>query len=192
MGLVSPRRLASRQHDVASEADGEGKIGGTTEGTTVGTTQAREKEKETFADVETADLDDFLKQCDYIVNILPHTPSTIGLLGGGRLQQCRADPQRAAPPVLINVGRGSIISERDILEALDKEHISQAVLDVFVEEPLPPSSALWAHPRVIVTPHVAAVSTPEDVAEAFCANLELYLTKGGEALQGTVDFERGY
>ena len=94
--------------------------------------------------------------------------------------------------MLINVGRGSIISERDILEALDKEHISQAVLDVFVEEPLPPSSALWAHPRVIVTPHVAAVSTPEDVAEAFCKNLELYLTKGGEALQGTVDFERGY
>ena len=155
--------------------------------------QAREKEKEKFADVETADLDDFLKQCDYIVNILPHTSSTIGLLGGGRLQQCRADPQRAAPPpVLINVGRGSIISERDILEALDKEHISQAVLDVFVEEPLPPSSALWAHPRVIVTPHVAAVSTPEDVAEAFCQNLELYLTKGVEALQGTVDFERGY
>ena len=74
--------------------------------------------------------------------------------------------------------------------ALDAGKIREAVLDVFADEPLPAASPLWAHPGVRVTPHVAALSTPGDVARVFAENLDRYL-RGAELLY-PVDWDAGY
>ena len=107
-----------------------------------------------------------------------------GLLGGGTLRAAK----RGA--VLINVGRGDVVDEASIIEALDAGHISHAVLDVFVSEPLPPESPLWSHAGVTVTPHHTAESFPDDVVRVFAENLKLYRT--GEALKHVLSWERGY
>ena len=125
-----------------------------------------------------------LEESDYVVNLLPSTPQTRGLLGGGTLSAAK----RGA--VLINVGRGDVVDEASIIEALDAGHISHAVLDVFVSEPLPPDSPLWSHPGVTVTPHHSAESFPDDVVRVFAENLKLYRT--GEALKHVLSWERGY
>ena len=84
-------------------------------------------------------LDDVLACSDYLVSILPSTAATRGLLGGDALRGCAA---RA--PVLINVGRGDLLDEASLLNALTRGWISGAVLDVFEGEPLVESSALWS------------------------------------------------
>ena len=83
-----------------------------------------------------------------------------------------------------------IISEGTLLDALEQEYLSHAVLDVFAAEPLPPSSALWAHDNVTITPHVAAVSYAHDVAAVFVRNLERWAQ--GRPLQHVVDWRTGY
>ena len=96
----------------------------------------------------------------------------------------------AKRPVLINVGRGDLISESSVVEALDAGWIGEAALDVFETEPLPADSPLWARDDVFVTPHVAALSRPEDVATVFAANLDRYFR--GEPLLYEVDWGKGY
>ena len=68
--------------------------------------------------------------------------------------------------------------------------LKAASLDVFVEEPLPEASPLWAHPRVVITPHAAADSSPDHLAAAVLAQIERY--EAGGALENVVDRERGY
>jgi phosphoglycerate dehydrogenase-like enzyme len=130
-------------------------------------------------------LKDVLPDCDYIINTLPSTPSTAGLLDGSVLSQCSS-----SSPVLINVGRGDIISEASLLTALQSKWLSGAVLDVFPEEPLPSSSPLWSTPDVTITPHVAAKSTAAGVMSVFLQNLELY--EHGLPLLHEVDWAKGY
>lgn len=134
----------------------------------------------------TSELDDVLQRSDYIVSILPSTAATKYLLTEERLQQCQ---QRK--PVLINVGRGDLVSESTIIKALDSDWLSLAVLDVFEREPLAASSALWQHPKVRLTPHVAAYCFGEDVAEAFAPNLDAFL-RGGAVDTMRVDWAAGY
>lgn len=83
-------------------------------------------------------LPDILKNCDYIINVLPSTKNTIGLLNGTILEHCKDHNA-----VFINIGRGTIIKETDLLNALEHKWISAAILDVFQEEPLPKHSKLW-------------------------------------------------
>ncbi|KAA0191547.1 hypothetical protein HAZT_HAZT000825 [Hyalella azteca] len=92
--------------------------------------------------------------------------------------------------VLINIGRGNVVSEDDLLAALDAGPLAGAVLDVFQEEPLLPSSLLWTHPKVVVTPHCAGVSRASDVAKAFVQNYGRFAA--GEKPQFLLDFYRGY
>ncbi|XP_069954130.1 glyoxylate/hydroxypyruvate reductase A-like isoform X3 [Cherax quadricarinatus] len=94
--------------------------------------------------------------------------------------------------VLINVGRGDVISEADIVKALDSGWISAAILDVVEKEPLSSESLLWTHPKCILTPHTAAVVVfrPEDIADAFSRNYQDFLQ--GNSISGTIDFSRGY
>ncbi|MGI3167789.1 2-hydroxyacid dehydrogenase [Pseudooceanicola sp. C21-150M6] len=99
----------------------------------------------------TADLDAFLSQQDIVINVLPLTPETQGLLDAGFFAKL---PQGAA---LIQLGRGAHLVEGDLLAALDSGHLSGASLDVFAVEPLPKDSPLWDHPGVLVTPHVASI-----------------------------------
>ena len=135
-------------------------------------------------DDTTADVDEVLRQSDVVLSALPSTPATRGLLDGGRLRSC------AKRPVLINVGRGDLVSAASVVEALDKGWLREAALDVFEVEPLPADSPLWRRDGIYVTPHVAALSRPEDVATVFAANLDRYFR--GEPLLYEVDWGKGY
>lgn len=92
----------------------------------------------------------FLQQCDIVVCLLPETPETKGLITYGLLQHLRK------PAGFINVGRGPVVVEADLVRALQDGTLHGAVLDVFATEPLPETSALWALPGVLITPHVAS------------------------------------
>ncbi|GJQ86442.1 hypothetical protein Trydic_g10349 [Trypoxylus dichotomus] len=133
----------------------------------------------------TAKFGDFLKNCDYLVNVLPSTAETKGLLNGGVLQYCK---DRGA--VFINVGRGSIINDEDLIDALNKQWLSAAILDVFNTEPLVENSPLWLMPQVKITPHVSAVSIAKHIAEQVRDNYMLYINK--KPIPTTLDLSRGY
>jgi len=113
------------------------------------------------------DLQLMMSHVDYIINVLPSTESTNNLLNRKTLQHCKNIG-------FVNIGRGNVISEEDILFALNEGMFKKVVLDVFKEEPLPQSSPLWSHPDVTVTPHVAGESQPQDIAECFLRNLERF------------------
>ncbi|CAL7933253.1 unnamed protein product [Xylocopa violacea] len=130
-------------------------------------------------------LPEMLTQCDYVINVLPSTQNTFGLLNGNMLQNCK---NRSS--VLINIGRGTIIAEADLLNALEQQWISGAILDVFEEEPLPKQSKLWLLPQVTISPHIAGVTRAQDVAKLFALNYKKYIKN--EKLLNKVDLEKGY
>jgi phosphoglycerate dehydrogenase-like enzyme len=151
----------------------------------------RHRKSDALAGVERVygleELSDFLANSDYIASVLPSTPQTRGLLNRQALAACA---ERA--PTLINVGRGDLASEEDLIEALDKGWLSHYVGDVFSTEPLPADSPLWTHEKVTVTPHNAAVTAPEDVAIAFEENLARYEAEGAAGLKNVFRWEAGY
>jgi phosphoglycerate dehydrogenase-like enzyme len=126
----------------------------------------------------------FLAQLDYLVLTLPDTPRTRHFINSNTLAMMKSSV------TLINVGRGGIINEDDLVVALQDQQIGAAVLDVFESEPLPQESLLWELPSVYVTPHVAAASFPQDVVDIFVQNYGRF--SKGEPLLHVVDFERGY
>jgi len=126
----------------------------------------------------------FLAEPDYLVCVLPDTPGTRHLLDAEAF--CKMKNQCC----LVNIGRGNVVNELDLVQALEAGELGGAVLDVFQQEPLPRESALWSAPGLVVTGHVAAKSRPEDVAEIFRENYRRYRT--GEPLRYLIDFEQGY
>ncbi|KZC05803.1 PREDICTED: glyoxylate/hydroxypyruvate reductase A-like [Dufourea novaeangliae] len=130
-------------------------------------------------------LPEMLKQCDYIVNVLPSTPNTLGLLNGDMLQNCK---DRGS--VFINIGRGSVIKEADLLNALQQKWISGAILDVFEKEPLPKDSKLWTLPQVTISPHISGVTRSQDVARFFAENYQKFAK--GENLLNVINLKEGY
>ena len=131
-----------------------------------------------------ADLADFLLRADFVVSVLPDTPATQGLLDAKAIAAMRPGTY------FVNVGRGSVVDETALAEALNRHHLGGAALDVFNEEPLPRVSPLWHAENTLVTAHVAARSWPRDIAALFIDNYRRYAA--GEALRYTVDFDRGY
>lgn len=129
-------------------------------------------------------LAEFLPRADYLVGILPDTPQTTGLLDDEAFGHMKPGA------VLVNVGRGNLVNEAALVKALESGHLAAAVLDVFVTEPLPADSDLWAAPRLTVTPHVAAQSWPADIARIFRDNYRRYVA--GRPLMYTIDFSQGY
>lgn len=129
-------------------------------------------------------LEAMLREVEILVGLLPQTPETEGLLNARTLGLL---PRGAA---VINAGRGGLIVEKDLLAALDSGQIRGATLDVFRSEPLPKDSAFWTHPRVVVTPHVAAKTMADTAVESVVANIRRH--QAGEPLTNVVDFERGY
>jgi glyoxylate/hydroxypyruvate reductase len=131
----------------------------------------------------------FLAQTDMLVVLLPLTEATRGIVDASLLSQLRRDGPLGGP-ILINAGRGGLQVEADILAALDSGALRGASLDVFEREPLPKDSRLWAHPAVYVSPHNAAVSSPQAIA-AFVAR-QIEADERGEPLAHVVDRRRGY
>ncbi|XP_075219454.1 glyoxylate/hydroxypyruvate reductase A-like isoform X2 [Lycorma delicatula] len=130
-----------------------------------------------------SEITEILENCDVIVNILPSTEKTTGLLNIKNLSFCKG-------AVFINVGRGTIVTEADLVSALNEKYLSGAVLDVFPEEPLPESSPLWKMEQVIITPHTAAITRAQDVAEVFSKHWKIW--KDGGTVPYAIDFTRGY
>lgn len=119
-----------------------------------------------------------------LVNLLPLTPHTEGLLGRRLFD---ALPRGAS---LVNLARGRHVVDAELLAALDDGRLSHAVLDVFHAEPLPPSHAFWTHERVTLLPHVAAQTDARSAAAVAVANLRAL--RDGLPLQHRVDRTRGY
>jgi glyoxylate/hydroxypyruvate reductase A len=137
-------------------------------------------------------LDAFLAGTDILVVLLPLTPETHGLLDRSllrRLSQAGRNPLLPGP-VLINAGRGGLQVDADILAALEAGELYAASLDVFQREPLPAASPLWDHPRVVITPHNAAESTPSAIARYALRQRDALMSGG--ALENLVDRGRGY
>ncbi|XP_048741667.2 glyoxylate/hydroxypyruvate reductase A-like [Ostrea edulis] len=135
--------------------------------------------------MEKSELSKFLSGCDYVCSVLPSTPETNGMLSGNVLQACQR--KRAT---FINIGRGGVVDELSLLNALDNNWIGGAILDATEKEPLPPDSKLWSHPDVILTPHISGPCIPEAVAEVFVSNYHKFVN--GDTLDHQLDWERGY
>ncbi|WP_237478151.1 2-hydroxyacid dehydrogenase [Lichenibacterium dinghuense] len=134
-------------------------------------------------------LDAFLRRTDILVVLLPLTPDTAGMLDAALFAKLARDG-RLGGPVLINAGRGGLQREADILRGLDDGTLAAATLDVFEREPLERESPLWRHPAVTVTPHNAALSDPEAVADLIAG--QIVALERGEPLRHAVDRARNY
>ena len=126
----------------------------------------------------------FLAGLDFLVNALPLTPSTTGLIDAAALGLL-ADGAH-----VVNVGRGRTMVDADLLALLDTGKLSGATLDVFTEEPLPSAHPYWRHPRVTITPHVSGLTVPAEAVAQIAAKIGRL--ERGEAVTGILDRERGY
>ena len=125
-----------------------------------------------------------LAGADIVVNLLPLTPATRGLLCARTFARL---PKGAS---LVNLARGAHVVDEDLLAALDSGHLQHAVLDVFAAEPLPADHRYWLHPGVTVLPHVAAQTDARSAAAVAAANVQRL--RVGETPQNQVDRARGY
>ncbi len=131
-----------------------------------------------------AEFEEFLAQTNLLICLLPLTPDTHHLLDHARFA---AMPREA---VVVNLARGDILVEGDLLAALDNGHLRGAMLDVFATEPLAEDHPFWAHEKVVVTPHIAAETLVEPGADQISDNINR-IERGDKPL-GAVDRDAGY
>ncbi|WNJ81708.1 glyoxylate/hydroxypyruvate reductase A [Cedecea neteri] len=129
-------------------------------------------------------LEPFLNSLDVLVNVLPLTEQTCGILAEPLFNQL---PRGAA---VINCGRGEHMVSGDLLSALNSDHLSGAVLDVFPQEPLPQGDLLWAHPQVVITPHMASSASVDIIARQLLENIQRQ--NQGLPLHRAVNKQTGY
>jgi glyoxylate/hydroxypyruvate reductase A len=134
-------------------------------------------------------LDDFLSRTDILVALLPLTPATENILDAGLIAKLRKNGPLGGP-VLINAGRGGSQVDSDIADALCEGTLAGASLDVFSQEPLPADSRIWDAPNLVITPHVAAVSSPRALSVQIAEQIKAF--EAGQPLKNLVDRERGY
>ncbi len=127
-----------------------------------------------------------VRDCDFVVITTPLTEKTRGLYSEKVIQAMKAGSY------LVNVGRGGVVDEKALLEALKSGHLAGVALDVFETEPLPEDSPLWTAPNIVITPHISGsmANYNEKAAAIFEENLRRYLDK--KPLLNVVDREEGY
>ena len=130
------------------------------------------------------ELNAFLAASSAVVNVLPHTADTAGLLNASRFDHFRPGG------LLINLGRGATTNESDLLAALEDGRVGNAVLDVSEPEPMTGDNPLWAHPRVRITPHVAGFTLIRSASVLIAENIRRMLA--GEEPVPVADTARGY
>ena len=130
------------------------------------------------------ELSAFLQHSQVLICLLPDTDATRGILN----QQLFAQLPRGAQ--LINAGRGTQLNTCDMLAALDSGQLDSALLDVAEPEPLPADSPLWRHPRVLLTPHIAASASRRAKAQQVVRSMAQW--QAGEPLSNALDRQRGY
>jgi glyoxylate/hydroxypyruvate reductase A len=135
-----------------------------------------------YADAD--ELGAFLGTCDYLVCVLPLTPDTRHILNA------KTFAQMPKGGYVINIARGGHVNEPDLIAAIDSGHLSGATLDVFETEPLPEASPIWTHPKIIATPHIAAITHPGAATRSVIAGIAAI--ERGEAPKNVVDMTRGY
>jgi phosphoglycerate dehydrogenase-like enzyme len=150
----------------------------------IGWTRSGARDSSVPVFVGEAGMDDFLSRCNYLVCLLPITEETTRLLDRTRLARL---PKGG---FVINVARGGIVVEQDLLALVDEGHLGGAAFDVFATEPLPPASAFWRHDKILVTPHIAAQPSVGPVVEQFLENLQRL--SNGQPLLNEVDRTLGY
>jgi glyoxylate/hydroxypyruvate reductase A len=128
-------------------------------------------------------LPELLAEADYVISILPSTPETVDLFDQQRFSEMKPSA------VLINVGRGDLVNESDLVKALDDGQLSHAILDVVQVEPLPNSSPMWRHAGITITPHVSGWHLGDSIYD-IAKNFE-QLEKG-QPLLHLVDRQLGY
>lgn len=126
----------------------------------------------------------FLDGVKLVINLLPNTPETVGILNRELFAQL------STGAYLINIARGAHLVEADLLAALEQGQLAAATLDVFAREPLPQDHPFWRHPRVTITPHIAAITLPQQAMDQIAANIRAL--EAGQAPAGVVDRQRGY
>ena len=142
---VSSRRLGAEVHGVSRSGRGDPAV---------------------FASVSTvSELPALAATADWLIVTVPLTSETRGLIGRDVMSACRG-------AVLINAGRGAVVDEAMIPEALDNGWLAGAILDVFTVEPLPASSPLWDDPRVMISPHISGPTTADGAIVGFLECLE--------------------
>jgi phosphoglycerate dehydrogenase-like enzyme len=127
-----------------------------------------------------------VRECDFVVVTLPLTPQTRNFIDAEVLAAMKPSAY------LIQAGRGGVVDQAALVEALQERRIAGAALDTFSEEPLPAPSPLWKLPNVLITPHIASISPHylERAMDLFATNLKLFAT--GEPLLNLYDSELGY
>ena len=136
----------------------------------------------TFAGPE--GLDEFLARARVLVCALPLTAATEGILNARTLARLKS------PGYLINVARGPHLVEADLLALLDDGTLAGATLDVFQEEPLPQTHPFWAHPKIVLTPHISAITLREESVRQIAS--KIHALERGESIEGVVSLDRGY
>ena len=146
----------------------------------------KRKEKNVDLLISTKEMDKYLRICDFVVDCLPGTDETKGTFDLKRFKKFKKGS------FFVNIGRGTTVLEKDLIEALKSGLVAGAGLDVFETEPLPKNSPLWKMDNVILTPHISGW-TPyytDRVINIFCENLKAYLAK--KPMPNLVDKELGY
>jgi glyoxylate/hydroxypyruvate reductase len=126
----------------------------------------------------------FVTGLDLLVNVLPSTPATIGIMNRATLARL-ADGAH-----VVNIGRGNALVEEDLLALLDEDKLSGATLDVFRKEPLPPGHPFWQRPEITLTPHISGLTIPDETVAQVAAKMRCL--ERGERVTGVVDIAQGY
>jgi phosphoglycerate dehydrogenase-like enzyme len=132
--------------------------------------------------VDAASAAGLLSKADWVINTLPLTAKTSKMFNQKFFSQMNGS--------FINVGRGATVDENALMVALDTGKLRSAVLDVFTSEPLPETSALWTRENVTITPHISAVTEPDEAIQCFFETLRKI--ENNEEMPNKVDFGKGY